>query len=119
MKSIEDFTGELKFVEDLLYYDGPLVSLYKNDQDENFLYWWLNNETHVQNWALLKLSQTTVDDFINKKKTCLETIKSAFECYLVCCVFEKDKSYNLVYSCSFEEILKDCLPKEDVFLYHD
>lgn len=71
---------ELEFVEDLIYYDGPLLSHYKNSNEDTWLYYWVSCNSECNKWLLIKLDSLQIlQDFKDSKISLLELIRDHYK----------------------------------------
>lgn len=54
-------------VEDLLYYDGPLVSIYRSKQDVLYLYVWVDVDKQFERMLIVELSNPDLDAYKSGK----------------------------------------------------
>ena len=59
--------GSYLYIEDLFYYDGPLLSLFKNEADELHLVLWCDNDETVNRWMRFKLSEDNYKAYLKSE----------------------------------------------------
>lgn len=64
---LEKVPFELKWVGDLIEYDGPLLSHYQSESGDNFLYYWCDNTAELNRWYVFRVSRNQLDRYLNKK----------------------------------------------------
>lgn len=72
------------FIEDLQFYEGPLVSLYRTERD-NWIYVWCDSEKKQANnrWLVIKASRANLVSYLQKTKTLRTLIADASERFLL------------------------------------
>ncbi len=62
-------TLNIYYLGDLIYYEGPLLSIYKdrNNPKGYYLYKWCDNDNEYHRWAILKVSFYELMNFFNEK----------------------------------------------------
>ena len=50
----------LQWVQDLEYFDGPLVSLFQNRKKHNYLYYCVDTDSIVNRWMVCRISETSL-----------------------------------------------------------
>jgi hypothetical protein len=66
-QSIDVFpiAGLLK-IRDLEYYDGPLLSQFKHDRGDHYLYYWCDCDQTANRWMVLRVSETSIIRLLNR-----------------------------------------------------
>jgi len=62
--------GEINVIThqcDLIYYDGPLLSLYKHDSKNKVILMALSSENNNERWAIFKVENNSIDEYLNDK----------------------------------------------------
>jgi hypothetical protein len=110
---------DLVRVTDILYYDGPLITQFKRDEGEHFIYYWCdNNDTHNR-WMIYQLTQESLDNYFANTESLYETMQNAVG---GCVVFvdisgNEDKfEYSSSIKVDIKDIPEDYLPEIDSFL---
>lgn len=58
---------ELKKVSDLIEFDGPLLSHYKDKFSNNLLFYWVDNDEVNNRWIVWKISEDFLYLYLNEK----------------------------------------------------
>lgn len=53
-------------VRDLVYFDGPLLTHYRNLHREHYLYYWCDRDAAAHRWMLLRVLETSILRLINR-----------------------------------------------------
>lgn len=63
---------QAKKIEDLMYYDGPLLTHFRNDKGESFLLFWVDMEENrsLHRWMYMKVSQESIDHLKRTEHYC-------------------------------------------------
>lgn len=61
-------------VDDLIYYDGPLLSIYKKEDGSLFLVLWVDNSIEDNRWCFIPVEDKTLTSFLDKKITLRDVI---------------------------------------------
>lgn len=61
--------SRLKLCENLIEQDGPLLSLYYNDNGDYYLFYWLDSDEHANRWLVLRASLEGVRRYLSGEKT--------------------------------------------------
>lgn len=112
-------------IDDLIYFDGPLLSFYSNDDGENYLYYWVDVDETCNRWIVVPIEIVQLNDYLNKKITLYSFIKSYLTGYLID-LDDKLETQN-IYLIQISDLQDDYLPdinsfyscektSEDIFL---
>jgi hypothetical protein len=96
---------------DLLYYEGPLLSHFVDDKDNNYLVKWVDNDDTTHTWLIIRTYQLLAH--FKKEISFLDLIKNADKLWLI----KLDDDLNLCYeeTIKFKQINKDYLPSASAF----
>lgn len=74
-KSIEQLPyTNIRKVADLTYFDGPLLSLFRDTNDNNFIYYWYDSDEICNRWFVFRISEKQLKDYINQILTLRDMI---------------------------------------------
>lgn len=103
---------ELSADTSLLYYDGPILSLYRDADGDGYLVLWVDQDA-MNTWLCAKPKQDLIEHFVRGSIDLLTILESSSECSL----FEQDAERP----CFNQREIKlsdypQYLPEEGVFL---
>lgn len=102
---------------DLIYYEGPLLSLFRDKDDENvyYLYKWVDNNDETNRWVIVEASLTLLQKFLYGLISLRELILDRPICYIV----NLDDSLTETEVCvsSTRELPAEYLPAEKSFFH--
>jgi flagellin-specific chaperone FliS len=78
-REIENHT----WICDLQYFEGPLVSLFKASQREDFVYLWVDSDEYSNRWMAFSVKRSDLINYKNKDKTLKQIIDEKRHVYLV------------------------------------
>ena len=61
-------------VDDLIYFDGPLLSTYKKEDGSLFLILWVDNTDTDNRWCVIPVEDETLTSFLDKEITLRDVI---------------------------------------------
>lgn len=107
---------ELTKERDLIYYDGPLLSLFRDKKNNPYLYNWADQDDKYNRWIVFKISEEDLTKYLKGTFNLLNLIKTT---EIVFCLdldneFKDTKTYLLW----TEDIPLDYLPEEDSYLFN-
>lgn len=107
--------SDLIKVADLIYFDGPLLSLYVSKNGENYLFYWVDIKEEFNKWMFLRVDVRSLKRYLDKKTTLYDVILSSND-GLVCFVdIANDISYHNIIAVPVKEIPDEYLPDEDSY----
>jgi len=96
---------------DLIYYDGPLLSWFKDSNNQNWFYVWRDCDETSNRWFIFYVSDTQADDYINGKLSLLQLLKHTTQGFVVSVDIEVDNNGNLVYK-NIKRVLCADIPEQ-------
>jgi hypothetical protein len=70
-------------IDDLIYFDGPLLSFYANDGGDNYLYYWVDVDDFCNRWVVFPVELAELNDYLNGKITLYSLVNSSLTGYIV------------------------------------
>lgn len=104
----------LSKIGDLVYYDGPITSVFSSKHNEAYIYDWVDSNDEVNRWLVYQINISALKMFIEGKLSHLNFIYSAQNSVFIVdidneCNIKKCKISNL------NAIPSDYLPEKEVF----
>jgi hypothetical protein len=82
----EDIDGrafpEFVWNADLIYFDGPLLSLFKQERGEDALFFWLDTDTRRHRWGVVDVDRRQLAAYLGGSLALREIIRSASEIFV-------------------------------------
>src|SRR5205085_8568684 len=88
---------DLRKVADLIYFDGALLSLFKNESGYNYLYYWCDSTEDVNRWLVFRVSQRDLDDYLSQKNTLHDLIIKPSDGILFSVDIDHEQRYRNIY----------------------
>lgn len=107
--------SKLTAVKCLIYYDGPLLMLYKNKLGENVLFSWVDVDSDCNRWLVCNTPNNILDDYLNKKISLRDVFHSSKTGYLYLADFDQNVFYSGAWMVLPGELPNDYLPTSDSF----
>ncbi len=120
MKSLagKQFSGkklpQFTWNADLIELDGPFVSLFKSERDDDALFVWLDCDKYKNRWCIAQLARETLREYLSASITLRAVIERAGELYLYD-VGSSGKRSNFV-ALKAEQLPQEYLPTVNSFL---
>lgn len=110
---MDKFFKEYKKVADLIYFDGPLLSLFtKWRRSRLYLLKWVDIENDKNIWLKFDVSYSLLLEYLEKTKTEYQLIKDSNEISLI--IISEKQLITSTKVGSFEQLPASYLPEEDV-----
>lgn len=95
-------------VDDLIYFDGPLLSTYKKEDGSLFLILWVDNTATDNRWCVIPVEDETLTSFLDKEITLRDVINKTEN------VIFKDlySEGNELLECQVKKVLVKDIPEE-------
>lgn len=102
---------------DLVYLDGPLISLYRRNDGPDALFFWVDsNKTHNR-WAVAEVNRSDLKNYLKEKATLLEIINSNKKIYFLdTSPSGRRTKFQLT---TIDRFPESYLPDSESFLYSD
>ena len=113
-----NFFKSLTKVEDIYYYDGPLLSLFISNENENYIYYWVDVDDTYNRWLIFKIDSKDLELCYKQEKDIKTLIVNPID-FIYCADIDNDLEYNnvgIIYSQNLPELY---LPEEDCFFEND
>ena len=67
--TLEDFPlAGLQKVGDLIYFEGPLLSLFQDQNGRYYIFYWCDTDSEVNRWLVFPVSRADLQAYLDKKK---------------------------------------------------
>lgn len=112
---------ELKKVYDLIYFDGPLLSHFKDAKDQNILYLWVDNNDELNRWLIFKVSDFSLYKYLKNIDSLRNLVLDQSEEFIFTADVDQDLEYSNINLFSKDEynLLGDYIPEDGVMFSAD
>lgn len=113
---LEKFPFEqLNRVADLVYYDGPLLTLLGNDSGENYyFYYWCSVDDHYNRWLVFRVTEKQIRSYLTGQISLRYLILNPADNYYFLGDMDNDLEWQQVYLVMPENLPKSYLPRKEV-----
>jgi len=112
---LDKFPLNLNFVIDLIYFEGPLLSLFKNESGDSYLYYWCDVDENYNRWMIIRLSKTNQESYILKKLSLNHLILSPVDGFVYILDIGDDLQYDNIYLVLPENLPERYIPETESF----
>lgn len=111
------FALNLQEVKNLLWYDGPVISHYRDGEQDYIVIWVdVDIDTDIQYWYSVAISRNNLDAYVFGYISLYEVLKLSTEIYSCVGVFVDEENAAHGTLIQFDDIPKEKLPTKDSFL---
>ncbi|EDN65617.1 hypothetical protein BGP_0795 [Beggiatoa sp. PS] len=64
---LEHFPLNLRDIVDLIYFDGPLLTLFENEYGDSYLYYWCDVDEQCNRWLVFRVTKKNTEILYNPK----------------------------------------------------
>ncbi len=75
---------DLRRVADLIYYDGPILSHFKNNQGDDYLYCWSDADEIYNRWLIFRVSRQSLNKYLTRQLSLRELMLNSADRFLHC-----------------------------------
>lgn len=123
MKNMEDikafkldkFPLKLNFIADLTYFEGPLLSLFKNETGDSYLYYWCDVDENYNRWIIFRLSKAKLESYIFEKLSLNDLILSPSDGFVYIVDIDGNLQYSNIYLIQPDKLPELYIPESDSF----
>lgn len=116
-KSFKPSLVKFQWVEDLIYFDGPVLSYVRANSQQDYFYLWIDNDWQYNRWLAIPVTRQMIRDYKNRRISLLGLIQQATAVDVV--DIENDLSVKRAFSLPFDKIPLDLMPSSDSFFNPD
>jgi hypothetical protein len=96
------------WITDLIYYEGPIVSLYKGSQNQDYFYYWCENDALINRWLVIPVDRNEITLYINNDVTLYSLVQR--HQFSVMLDTNSDGDITIAYSISAASLPEKYLP---------
>jgi hypothetical protein len=79
---LEHFPLNLRDIVDLIYFEGPLLTLFENEYGDSYLYYWCDVDEQCHRWLIFRVTQKTLRFYVTQKLSLRELILNPVDGFL-------------------------------------
>ena len=114
---LNKFPLNLQYVADLIYFDGPLVSLLENESGESYLYCWSDVNSVDNRWLVFRVTINSLQDYLLGKVSLRDLILNPVDDFHYAIDIDNDLEVKNTFWILPENLPDSYVPEEDS--YHD
>lgn len=110
-----DIVFEHTLVADLVYCEGPIISLFESPDGYFYLYCWREMDSSNDRWLIVKLDKTTARHYLLGAISLKDIITKPPEGFLYLIRIDKDNHYDAVYTVDPSHLPDSYIPEAHSF----
>jgi len=104
----------LRIIADLVYYDGPLLTLLSSQSGENdYFYYWCDIDDRYNRWLVFRVTETQIKSYLQGQRSLREVIRHPMDNYYFVGDMDNQLNWQQVWLVMLSDLPSSYLPKED------
>lgn len=108
--------GTFHYVRDLIYYEGPLLSHYRTDSGEHWLYYWCDLVDGFNRWMLVRTAERDIQYLVERRLSLDVLIPNALILPYVYIIESNNDGLHFAWKCDVDRVPDDYRPRKGTFL---
>jgi len=71
---LDTFPLQLRGIVDLIYFDGPLLTLFENEYGDYYLYYWCDTDSDCHRWLVFRVTHHLLRFYVTQQRSLQELI---------------------------------------------
>jgi hypothetical protein len=115
----------LRLVADLIYFDGSLLSYFKDSGGQHYLYYWCDADDMYNRWLVFRSTQQTLSRFLSKKLSLHDLVLASDPTQMYLVDIDDHLQYAHILKVHLAILPADYLPEVDTYydaslsVFHD
>lgn len=105
--------GPLKKDADLVYFDGPLLALFRNERGDGYFYHWCDADERNNRWLIFRVDARDLNGYLSRKTPLRPLLLNPPDAFVVSADVDGEGRYHNLRMLSPQEIPADYLPAPD------
>jgi hypothetical protein len=120
MKEVNGFSmsfdfSKLKKKVDLIEMDGPLLSLYQNEQGDSYLFYWLDADSQYNRWMLIRIQSASLLPYLRHEISLRQVLLHTPDPFVWISDLDNKMVWSHTQCVNLKNIPEDYLPGEESF----
>lgn len=105
----------LQKVFDILEYDGPILSHFKDSKEQNYFFYWVDFDENCNRWLVWKTTKKQIYDYLKGTLSLQDILLSEIKDYVFSVDIDRQLNYSAVYSIDVDSLPNEYIPEESSF----
>jgi len=112
---LDKFPLKLEHMADLIYFDGPLLSLFENHFGENYFYCWCDVDDRYNRWFVFRVSYEQLRLYLMQQISLHDLTLNPVDGLVYCLDIDNDVQYQNVYLLRPTNLPEAYIPSTDSY----
>jgi len=108
--NIKKLAIKLEKMGDLINYEGPILSHFVSEHNEDFLFYWVENDEKYNRWLVYKTNSDLLNQFFNQQINHQDLIRTAVDGFVYIIDINDNLDYENIIIAPIEKIPATYLP---------
>lgn len=108
--TIKKLAIKLEKMGDLINYEGPILSHFISENNEDFLFFWVESDERCNRWLVYKTNTASLIQFFNQQTNHQHLIRATVDGFVYLIDIDNDLVYKNITIVSVEQIPENYLP---------
>jgi hypothetical protein len=104
---------DLKKIYDLIEYDGPILSHFKDSKGKNYFYLWVERYTNFNRWLIWKVDDLELHQYLMGKRSLRELVLSPTKEFIYVADIDSNLNYLNLIAADINDIPNEYIPDND------
>ena len=107
--------AELNKVSDLIFFEGPLLSLFRNHEGDKYLYYWCDTEGGESRWLVFRVSDKELNSYLTKRVTLRDLLINPSDGFVYAINLDADLHITNVHILDPQSVPIDYIPDDNSY----
>ena len=107
--------NDLSKIDDLIYFEGSLLSNFKNDGGDNYLFYWCDSDESYNRWLVFRVIEKQLQNYFDKKTSLRELMLELSDGFLYSVDIDDELQYRNIYMMVSQDLPESYLPSPDSY----
>ena len=100
-------------VADLIYFDGPLLSHFRSEYGDNYLYYWFDANENFNRWLVFRVADKSLNDYLSGEVSLRELVENPWDGFVYLVDIDDDLGFHNLQM--VQDLPSSYLPKADSY----
>ena len=100
---------------DLIAYEGPVLSHFRDNNGTNYLYYWVDYDEHFNRWLIWKITEEQLYDYLKRRTTLKELLLSKNKDFIFSVDIDSNLHYHNISIFPIALVNEEYIPEEESY----
>jgi len=111
--------GILRKISDLISFEGPILSHFQDDKQNDFLFYWVDYEQSFNKWLVFEVKKEYIYSYLNQTISLNDLMLKHSTKFSFLIDIDKDCKYHNILMTTFEDLPKSYIPEPDLLFNYE